>query len=66
MPGVSELTAHVLVAEIGVDMARFPTAGHLVSWATMCPRNDESAGKRRSTTSLAAIAPRRSCALCDA
>ena len=49
MPGVSELTAHVLVAKIGVDMARFPTAGHLLSWATMCPRNDESAGKRRST-----------------
>jgi transposase len=49
MPGVSELTAHVLVAEIGVDMARFPTAGHVLSWATMCPRNDESAGKRRST-----------------
>jgi transposase len=49
MPGVSELTAHVLVAEIGVDMARFSTAGHLLSWATMCPRNDESAGKRRST-----------------
>lgn len=49
MPGVSELTAHVLLAEIGVDMARFPTAGHLLSWATMCPRNDESAGKRRST-----------------
>jgi Transposase IS116/IS110/IS902 family len=42
------LTAHVLVAEIGVDMARFPTAGHLLSWATMCPRNDESADKRRS------------------
>ena len=49
MPGVSELTAHVLVAEIGVDMGRFPTAGHLLSWATICPRNDESAGKRRST-----------------
>src|SRR6202008_4085896 len=41
-------TAHVLVAEIGVDMARFPTAGHLLSWATMCPRNDEAAGKARS------------------
>ena len=37
------------MAEIGVEMARFPTAGHLLSWATMCPRNDESAGKRRST-----------------
>lgn len=41
--------AHVIVAEIGVDMSRFPTAGHLVSWAGLCPRNDESAGKRRST-----------------
>jgi transposase len=49
MPGVNDLTAHAVVAEIGVDMARFPTAGHLLSWATMCPRNDESAGKRRST-----------------
>jgi transposase len=49
MPGVSDLTAQVVLAEIGVDMARFPTAAHLLSWATMCPRNDESAGKRRST-----------------
>ena len=49
VPGISEITAHVVIAEIGVDMARFPTAAHLLSWATMCPRNDESAGKRRST-----------------
>ena len=49
MPGVSDLVAHVIVAEIGVDMTRFPSAGHLVSWAGLCPRNDESAGKRRST-----------------
>jgi transposase len=49
MPGVNDLTAHVVLAEIGADMARFPTAGHLLSWATLCPRNDESAGKRRST-----------------
>lgn len=49
MPGVSDVVAHVIVAEIGADMTRFPTAGHLVSWAGLCPRNDESAGKRRST-----------------
>jgi len=49
MPGVSGVVAHVIVAEIGADMSRFPTAGHLVSWAGLCPRNDESAGKRRST-----------------
>ena len=49
IPGVSDLTAQVIVSEIGLDMARFPTAGHLISWAGLCPRNDESAGKRRST-----------------
>ncbi len=49
LPGVSDLTAQVMVAEIGVDMARFATASHLISWAGMCPRNDESAGKRRAT-----------------
>ena len=49
MPGISDLVAQVVVAEIGVDMARFPTPGHLISWAGLCPRNDESAGKRRST-----------------
>jgi transposase len=49
MPGISETAAHVIIAEIGVDMSRFPTAGHLISWAGLCPCNDESAGKRRST-----------------
>jgi len=49
MPGVSETVARVIVAEIGFDMTRFPTAGHLISWAGLCPRLDESAGKRRST-----------------
>jgi transposase len=49
MPGISDIAAQVVVAEIGVDMSRFPSPGHLVSWAGLCPRNDESAGKRRST-----------------
>ena len=49
MPGVSETTARVLIAEIGADMTRFPSVGHLISLAGFCPRLDESAGKRRST-----------------
>lgn len=49
IPGISDVTAQVMVAEVGVDMTRFPTSGHIVSWAGLCPRNDESAGKRRST-----------------
>jgi transposase len=49
MPGISATMARVIVAEIGTDMTRFPTAGHLVSWAGLCPRLHESAGKRRST-----------------
>ena len=48
IPGVSDLSAQVIRAEIGGDMSRFPTVGHLISWAGLCPRNDESAGKRRS------------------
>jgi transposase len=49
IPGISTLSAQAIVAEIGQDMGRFATAGHLISWAGLCPRNDESAGKRRST-----------------
>jgi transposase len=49
IPGVSDIVAQVIISEIGIDMSRFPTAGHLISWAGLCPRNDESAGKRRST-----------------
>ena len=49
IPGVGDLSAAVIVSEIGIDMSRFETAGHLISWAGLCPRNDQSAGKRRST-----------------
>jgi transposase len=47
IPGVSTLTAQIMVAEIGADMGRFPTAGHLASWAGVAPASYESAGKRR-------------------
>jgi transposase len=49
IPGVASLSAQVIISEIGTDMSRFATAGHLLSWAGFCPRNNESAGKRRST-----------------
>jgi transposase len=49
IPGISHTVAQVIIAEIGVDMSRFPSDGHLISWAGLCPRMDESAGKRRST-----------------
>jgi len=48
IPGIQSRAAEVLIAETGGDMTRFPTAGHLASWAGVCPGNDESAGKRRS------------------
>lgn len=48
IPGIGARTARVIVAEIGADMDRFPTAAHLASWAGLCPGNHESAGKRRS------------------
>jgi transposase len=48
IPGVGELAAEVIVAELGPDMTPFPTAGHLSSWAGLCPGNDQTAGKRRS------------------
>lgn len=48
IPGIGELSARTIVSEIGVDLDRFPSAAHLVSWAGLCPRNDESAGKKRS------------------
>jgi transposase len=48
IPGVQHRTAEVIVAEIGVDISRFPSERHLASWAGQCPGNDRSAGKRRS------------------
>jgi transposase len=48
IPGVDKRTSELLLAEIGPDMSRFPTAGHLASWAGMCPGQNESAGKSRS------------------
>jgi transposase len=49
IPGIGDLGACVILAEIGQDMSRFPTHRHLISWAGLCPKNDESAGKRRSS-----------------
>ena len=48
IPGVGATTAHAIIAEIGVDMTKFPSASDLASWAKMCPGNNESAGKRYS------------------
>jgi transposase len=48
IPGVSRHLAETIIAEIGLNMAQFPTAGHLASWAGICPGNRESGGKRLS------------------
>jgi len=49
IPGVSALSAITILPEIGRDMSRFPTAGHLVAWAGLCPGQNESAGKQKSS-----------------
>ena len=49
IPGISTTVADIIIAEIGVDMSRFPTAGHLASWAGTCPGSNESAGRVKST-----------------
>ena len=48
IPGINIVTGASIIAEIGVDMSRFPNEHHLASWAAMCPGNNESAGKRKS------------------
>lgn len=48
IPGIGKKSAQIILAEIGQDMNRFPSAGHISSWAGVCPGNNESAGKRRS------------------
>lgn len=49
VPGIDRVVAQAIVGEIGLDMTRFPTHQHLISWACLCRRLDESAGKRKST-----------------
>ena len=48
IPGIAQTGAHVILAEIGTDMSRFPTASHLCAWAGVAPGHNESAGKQRS------------------
>jgi transposase len=48
IPGVGKRAAEVIIAEIGADMSVFPTAGHLASWARLCPGNNITGGKRKS------------------
>lgn len=49
LPGIGKKSAEYIISEIGTDMSRFPTANHLCSWAGLCPGNNESAGKKKST-----------------
>jgi hypothetical protein len=65
IPGIGQRVAEVVIAEIGVDMGRFPTAKHLASWTGLCPGHHESAGKRRSGRARKGDAALR-VALCEA
>jgi transposase len=56
MPGFSDINAPALIGEIGVDMSRFPSHAHLLSWARLCPRLDESAGKVKCRRTLKSAA----------
>jgi len=57
IPGISTKVADVIIAETGADMSRFPTAGHLASWAGVCPGSNESAGRVKSTRALVRATP---------
>lgn len=50
IPGINRKAAELIIAEIGTDMSRFPTASHLASWAGLCPGNNESAGKKKNSS----------------
>lgn len=50
IPGINIKAAELIIAEIGTDMSRFPTASHLASWAGLCPGNNESAGKKKNSS----------------
>ena len=65
IPGVGKRTAETIVAEIGVDMTRFPSPAHLASWVGLCPGNNESAGKHRSGKARKGNEPLRT-AMCEA
>ncbi|MFC1961159.1 IS110 family transposase, partial [Chloroflexota bacterium] len=54
IPGINQVTAQIIIAEIGTDMSRFPTANHLTSWAGLAPGKNESAGRNRSSRTLKA------------
>ncbi len=54
IPGINQVTAQIIIAEIGTDMSRFPTANHLTSWAGLAPGKNESGGRNRSSRTLKA------------
>ncbi len=65
IPGIDWVVAAIIIAEIGVDMSVFPSAGHLSAWSGVCPGNNESAGKRKPTGARKGN-PHLKTALCNA
>lgn len=61
IPGIDQLTAALLITEIGVDMERFGSADKLASWAGMCPGNNLSAGKKKAALALREVQPSEEC-----